>query len=71
MLAGQSLFVEGAPGIGKTYMCKGVVRFLRAHGKKVQVISKTHNASSRADGCTADQGVRRHVSYGAHSVDAL
>ena len=71
VLLGQSLLVEGALGTGKTYTCKGLVELLRAQGKKVDVISKTHSASSRAGGCTADHCVRRHVIHGAHGVDAF
>ena len=71
VLAGQSLLAEGSPGTGKTYMCQGLVELLRAQGKKVDVISKTHSASSRAGGCTADHWVRRHVIHGACGADAL
>ena len=71
VLLGQSLLVEGAPGTGKTYTCKGLVELLRAQGKKVDVISKTHSASSRAGGCTADHWVRRHVIHGACGLTRL
>ena len=71
VLAGQSILVEGAPGTGKTYTCRGLVELLRAQSKKVDVISKTHSASSRAGGCTADHWVRRHIIHGACSADAL
>ena len=47
------------------------MELLRAQGKKVDVISKTHSASSRAGGCTADHWVRRHVIHGACNADAL
>ena len=50
VLAGQSLLVEGAPGPSKKYTCKGLVELLRAQGKKVDVISKTHSASSQSTG---------------------
>ena len=71
VLQGQSLLVLGSPGTGKTFFCKGLVELLRAQGKKVDICSKTHSASSRAGGCTADHWLRRHVIHGACNVDCL
>jgi hypothetical protein len=71
VLQGQSLLILGSPGTGKTDSCRGLVELLRAQGKKVDICSKTHSASSRADGITADAWVRRHVVHGACSADAL
>ena len=71
VLQGQSLLVLGSPGTGKTYTCKGRVELLRAQGQKVDVCSKTHSASSRAVGCTADAWIRRHIIHRACSVDCL
>ena len=44
---------------------------MRAAGKRVDIVSKTHVASNRAGGCTADHWVRRHVINGASSCDCL
>ena len=71
LAGGQSLLVEGAPGTGKTFTCQGLVEMLRSQGKKCDVISKTHSASARAGGCTADHWVRRHVIHGSSAVDVL
>ena len=68
---GQSLLVGGSPGTGKTYPCQGLVEMLRSQGKKVDVISKTHSASARAGGCTADHWVRRHVIHGSSGANVL
>ena len=40
-------------------------------GKKVAAISKTHVASSRIDGSTADVWVRRHILGGTPNCDVL
>ena len=65
VLRGESLLVQGAPGTGKTHYTQGLVELLRAQGKTVDVISKTHSASARAGGVTADHWVRKHVINGA------
>ena len=46
-----------------------LVERLRALGRVVDVISKTHVASSRAGGCTADHCVLRHRLHGACRAD--
>ena len=61
---GESLLVHGCPGTGKTTRMRHVVERLRALGRVVDVISKTHVASSRAGGCTADHYVIRHILCG-------
>ena len=71
VLLGQSLMVLGCPGTGKTHYTQGLVEMLRAQGNKVDVISKTHCASSRAGGVTADHWVRQHVINGTSSADCL
>ena len=42
---------------------------LREAGKCVDIISKTHTASQRAGGVTADHYVRRHIVHGACTAD--
>ncbi len=71
VLEGESLLVVGIAGTGKTTYLKGVAERLAASGKRVDVVSKTHVASNRAGGVTADHWVRRHVINGAPSCDCL
>ena len=71
MLRGESLFVEGIAGTGKTTFLRGIVERLQALGQRVDVISKTHVASSRAGGCTADYCVRHHTLHGARTADYI
>ena len=61
--------MRGCPGTGKTTLMRGIVERLRALGRVVDAISKTHVASSRAGGCTADHYVLRHMLHGACRAD--
>ena len=58
-------------GTGKTFFIKDLVEKLKALGKRVDIISKTHTASERAGGCTADHYVRRHILHGACMADVI
>ena len=69
LLHGESLLTLGVAGTGKTTLLKQLVERLRALGKKVDIISKTHCASQRAGGVTADHYVRRHILHGAYTAD--
>jgi hypothetical protein len=71
VLAGESLLIEGIAGTGKSYFAQQLVQALRAQGKSVAIMSKTHTASSRIGGCTADHWVRRHILNGAATADVL
>ena len=71
VLDGGSLLVLGNAGVGKTHFLRGIVERLRAAGKLADVISKTHIASKRADGTTADRWVRRHILHGTCTYDVL
>jgi hypothetical protein len=71
VLSGESLLVEGIAGTGKTFFVQQLISSLRALGKSVAIMSKTHTASSRAGGCTADHWVRRHILNGAATADVL
>jgi hypothetical protein len=71
VLEGSSLLVTGIAGTGKTHLLQGVVERLRAQGKIVDIISKTHVASRRAGGVTADHWVRRYVLAGCPRCDVL
>jgi hypothetical protein len=68
---GESLLVEGIAGVGKTHFLQSLVEELRATGKSVCIISKTHCASSRAGGITADAFVRRHLMHGSCVFDVI
>ena len=68
---GGSLLVLGVAGCGKTFLCSKLVEALRALGKRVDVIAKTHTAAVRAKGDTADFDVRRRVLRGACTADVL
>ena len=68
---GQSLLVLGLPGVGKSFFCKDLVQQLTALGKRVDITSKTHTASARAGGVTADCYVRRHIQHGACLAQAI
>jgi hypothetical protein len=70
-MRGESLLVLGIAGTGKTTYVQGIVERLRHSGKRVDIISKTHTASRRAGGVTADHWVRRHVLHGAATCDYL
>ena len=68
---GQSLLLLGCAGTGKSTWMMGQIERLQAQGKKVHIISKTHCASSRIGGCTADHFVRRHILFGSCHADVL
>ena len=67
----QSLLVLGIAGTGKTTYLRHLVEHLRSCKKKVDIISKTHCASSRAGGVTADHYVRRYILHGTCTADYL
>jgi hypothetical protein len=63
--------VNGIAGTGKTHFMKTLVARLRTDGKRVDCISKTHTASERMGGVTADHYVRRHILHGSCSCHVL
>ena len=69
IVKGQSLLVLGSPGTGKTTLLQGITERLRSLSKTVEIISKTHCASTRAGGCTADHWIRKHVINGSCAAD--
>ncbi len=71
MLEGGSLLVTGIARTGKTTYVRGIVERLRKDVKVVDIISKTHTASRRAGGVTADHWVRRHVMHGSPKCAVL
>ena len=69
---GQSLLILGPPGTGKTYLMKEMVAELRATGKKVVVVAKTHCAVQNASGDhTANHFVHKYVLHGSSSADCI
>lgn len=66
VMGGQSLLVVGAPGSGKSYYLRVLVKALRKKGKRVDIIAKTHCACSNfSEGAvTADQWVRQKIRNG-------
>jgi hypothetical protein len=71
VLAGGSLAIEGVAGTGKSTWVGALATEIAASGRKLNAVSKTHCASSRVQGVTADHWVRRHVLNGACSADVL
>ena len=63
------MLVLGSPGTGNTTFIRGITERLRSIGKTVDIISKTHRASARAGGCTADHWIRKTVINGTCSAD--
>ena len=63
-MAGNSVWIAGPGGCGKTTYCQEICTLLRAAGKQVQVIAKTHSALMRfadAHMNTADKWLHWHV----------
>ena len=50
----ESLLVTGCPGTGKTTLMQSLAERLQSQGLRVDIMSKTHCASARAGGKTAD-----------------
>ena len=71
VINGESLLCQGIAGTGKTTCVQGLVQELRALGRTVAIISKTHTASQRAGGVTADHWVRRNVLHGCAVADTV
>ena len=69
LLSGDSLLVVGAPGTGKSYYVRELVKTLRKKGKVVDIIAKTHAAVCNfgVGAQTADHFVRKHVRSGGRS----
>ena len=71
IMKGGSVFIEGVAGTGKTTLAQGIIERMRSLGKKCLAISKTHVASSKIDGNTADSFVRRRILAGRPGIDIL
>ena len=71
VLEGGSLYVEGIAGSGKSHFVASLAKALADSGRSLARVSKTHCASARIGGVTADHWVRRHVLNGAVSAQVL
>jgi hypothetical protein len=71
ILGGESVLVCGPPGVGKSTLVSKCVVGLRAAGKRVQIIAKTHVAADVAGGDTVDHFVHRHVRNGGTGADVI
>jgi hypothetical protein len=69
--AGGSLLVTGLAGTGKSTWIRAQIAALKAAGRTVVVIAKTHNAAMVAGGDTADHFVWRHVREGATGANTI
>src|SRR5690606_26777026 len=52
MLSGESVFLTGAPGAGKTFVLNEFIRRLRRKGKDVAVTASTGIAATHINGST-------------------
>ena len=71
VIQGGNLLVQGIAGTGKSYLCLKLVEKLRSIKKRVDIIAKTHTASARVYGCTADHYVRRSILHGCCNADVI
>jgi len=63
--AGGSLFVRGIAGTGKSHLIREtLIPALKAQGKKVIALAKTHAAAAVAEGDTVDHFAWKHVREG-------
>jgi hypothetical protein len=72
VMAGQSIFVRGIAGTGKSHLIREtLIPALEARGKNIAIIAKTHNAAMVAGGDTADHWVWKHVREGGTGIDVV
>ena len=72
IVGGGSCLVEGIAGVGKTSFVRGCIeRIARNSDKKIVILSKTHLASSRVNGHTADAWCRKHILSGTPKCDIV
>jgi len=71
VLAGGNLAIEGTAGTGKSTWVGALAKEIAASGRTLAAVSKTHCASSRISGTTADHWVRRHILNGAVTTNVL
>ena len=71
ILNGGNIFITGPAGVGKSTYTLKCVEELRAAGKRVMPISKTHVSSGVIDGQTADSFAYRYVREGGCGADVI
>ena len=69
---GQSIFVTGIAGTGKSHLIRErLVKPLRERGLRVIALAKTHAAAAVAEGDTMDHFAWKHIREGGTSVDVV
>jgi Cdc6-like AAA superfamily ATPase len=63
--AGQSLYISGRAGTGKTFLVRRLMERLRATGQRVVPISLTHVAAKLLGGVTVQCALHRYVLNGS------
>ena len=73
VLSGESVLITEMPGVGKTFLARNLISRLRAAGKLVEVVSKTHAsvANLGANARTADYFTRRFIRNGSTRCNVL
>ena len=70
--AGESIFIRGIAGTGKSHLIRQtIIPALRAQGKRVIALAKTHAAAAVAEGDTCDHFAWKHVREGGTAVDVI
>ena len=72
VIAGQIIFIRGIAGTGKSHLIRQtLIPKLRAQGKTVIALAKTHAAAAIAEGDTADHFAWKNVREGGTGVDVI
>jgi hypothetical protein len=70
--AGESIFIRGIAGTGKSHIIREtLIPALRAQGKRVIALAKTHAAAAVAEGDTCDHFAWKHVREGGTGVEVI
>jgi hypothetical protein len=71
VLNGESLFVQGLAGTGKSYLIRDLIQTLEAQGKRCKAVAKTHAAAAVAQGATADHFAWKNIREGGTNCDVM